>query len=86
MTKEIKGLYIGGDWVATADTFPDYNPSDNGVWARIPDAGVAETRAAIAAAHTAFPAWAAMPFNQRSALMLKAMHFTGRSEVIWRMK
>lgn len=84
MTKEIKGLYIGGDWVATADTFPDYNPSDNGVWARIPDAGVAETRAAIAAAHTAFPAWAAMPFNQRSALMLKAMHIfeTRRMEIV----
>lgn len=84
MTKEIRGLYIGGDWVATADTFPDYNPSDHGVWARIPDAGVAETRAAIAAAHAAFPAWAAMPFNQRSALMLKAMHIfeTRRMEIV----
>ena len=74
MTKHIKGLYIGGEWTATAETFPDHNPSDNTVWARIPEAGVAETRAAIEAAHAAFPAWAAMPFNQRSALMLKAMH------------
>jgi len=74
MTKKIKGLYIGGDWLATSESFSDINPSDNSLWATIPDAGAEETRAAIKAAHDAFPEWAAMPFNQRSALMLKAMH------------
>jgi aldehyde dehydrogenase (NAD+) len=70
--KQIEGMYVGGGWSATARTFPDYNPSDGSVWANIPDAGAAETRAAIEAAHAAFPAWAALPFNQRAHLILKA--------------
>jgi acyl-CoA reductase-like NAD-dependent aldehyde dehydrogenase len=79
MAKQIDGMYVGGSWAATTRTFPDYNPSDGTVWANIPDAGVAEARAAIEAAHAAFPAWAAMPFNKRSELMLKAGHiFEGR--------
>lgn len=84
MTKHIKGLYIGGDWTTTAATFSDHNPSDNTVWAHIPDAGVDETRAAIEAAHAAFPSWSALPFNQRSALMLKAMHIfeSRRMEIV----
>lgn len=77
--KQIEGMYVGGGWAATSRTFPDYNPSDGSVWANIPDAGVAETRAAIQAAHDAFPTWAALPFTQRAALMLKAGHiFEGR--------
>ena len=72
MAKQIEGMYVGGGWTSTTRTFPDYDPSDGSVWANIPDAGVAETRAAIEAAHEAFPAWAAMPFHQRSHLMIKA--------------
>ncbi|MEL7115310.1 MAG: aldehyde dehydrogenase family protein [Pseudomonadota bacterium] len=67
----IKGLYIGGAWVPLSAQFDDMNPSDGGTWARIPDAGAAETRAAIQAAHTAFPDWAARPFQERAHLMLK---------------
>ena len=79
MARQIEGMFVGGGWTATAKTFPDYNPSDGSVWANIPDAGVAETRAAIEAAHAAFAEWAALPFNQRSTLMLKAGHiFEGR--------
>ncbi|HQZ13267.1 MAG TPA: aldehyde dehydrogenase family protein [Devosia sp.] len=77
--KQIEGMYMGGNWTATSRTFPDYNPSDGSVWANIPDAGVAETRAAIEAAHAAFPAWAALPFNKRAELISKAGHiFEGR--------
>ncbi len=53
MARQIEGMYVGGGWAATAKTFPDYNPSDGSVWANIPDAGVAETRAAIEAAQSA---------------------------------
>ncbi len=67
----IKGMYINGQWVNTSATFDDYNPSDGSLWARIPDGGAAETRAAIDAAHSAFPAWAALPFQERANLMLK---------------
>lgn len=68
---EIKGMYIGGDWVAAARDFDDLNPSDGTIYARIPDGGRAETRAAIEAAQAAFADWAARPFQERAHLMLK---------------
>ncbi len=68
---EMKGLYINGEWRQTAGRFDDLNPSDGTVWARVPDAGVAETRAAIEAAANAFPAWANLKFQERADYMLK---------------
>jgi len=83
MAKQLKGMFIGGNWATTANTFPDYNPSDGSVWANVPDAGVAETRAAIEAAHDAFPEWAALPFTKRSHLLIKAGEiFESRREEI----
>ena len=68
----IKGLYINGQWQSGSGSFNDINPSDGSVWAEIPDAGVAETRAAVAAAQQAFAEWSARPFQQRAQLLLKA--------------
>ncbi|MCB1464920.1 MAG: aldehyde dehydrogenase family protein, partial [Nitratireductor sp.] len=72
MAKIMDGMYIAGGWTNAARTFPDYNPSDGSKWADIPDASVEDTRAAIEAAHAAFPEWSAMPFNKRSHIILKA--------------
>ncbi|MCG6858501.1 MAG: aldehyde dehydrogenase family protein [Salaquimonas sp.] len=72
MAKIMEGMYIAGGWTNAARTFPDYNPSDGSKWADIPDADVNDTRAAIEAAHAAFPEWSAMPFTRRSHIMLKA--------------
>ena len=72
MARIMEGMYIAGGWTNAASTFPDYNPSDGSVWANMPDASVEDARAAIEAAHAAFPEWAAMPFNKRSHLMIKA--------------
>ncbi len=66
-----KGLYIGGQWVPTERTFDDMNPSNDTVWGKAPEAGVAETRAAINAAHKAQPAWGELPYTERAAYMLK---------------
>lgn len=71
MTQEFKGLYVGGQWVATAKTFSDLNPSDNSVWARIPDGNRRQAVEAIEAAQAGFSAWSDLPFNQRSKYMLK---------------
>ena len=71
MTREFKGLYIGGRWLHPGRSFDDLNPADGSVWARVADGGLAETRAAIDAAQAAFPAWAALPFQERSHLMIK---------------
>lgn len=46
MTKQFKGMYIGGKWVDIDRTFNDMNPSDDSVWAQVADGGVAETKAA----------------------------------------
>lgn len=71
MARTFEGMSIAGRSVATGRFFDDLNPGDGSVWARIPDGGVMEARAAVDAAHAAFPAWAALPFNQRSHLMIK---------------
>ena len=70
-TLRIKGLYIDNHWIETARQFDDLNSSDGSVWASIPDAGATETRQAIEAAHQAFPAWSALPFQECANLMLK---------------
>ncbi len=72
MAKIMEGMYIAGGWTSAARTFPDYNPSDGSKWADIPDADASDARAAIEAAHAAFPEWSAMPFTKRSHIMIKA--------------
>ena len=67
----IKGMYIGGDWVPAARSFEDLNPADNTLYARIPDGSREDTRRAIEAARTAFPAWAALPFHIRAQHLMK---------------
>ena len=73
MTKKqvIKGMYIDGRWRTGTGTFADLNPSDNSVWATIPDGGRSETGAAIEAAQEAFYEWAEMPFTHRANHLLK---------------
>jgi len=68
---KIKGLYINGNWHQTAQRFDDYNPSDNTVWAQIPNAGVVETQQAINAAAAAFKDWSNLKFQERADYMMK---------------
>ncbi|MEM9438909.1 MAG: aldehyde dehydrogenase family protein [Pseudomonadota bacterium] len=67
----VQGMYIGGQWHSTPSSFEDRNPSDNSVFAIIPDGGRAETRAAIDAAQKAFPTWSSLMFQERAHVMLK---------------
>jgi aldehyde dehydrogenase (NAD+) len=57
--------------MSTSRTFDDLNPADGSVWAQVPDGGRNEARAAIEAAHAAFPAWSELPFTQRAHYMIK---------------
>ncbi|MBL8547707.1 MAG: NAD-dependent succinate-semialdehyde dehydrogenase [Hyphomonadaceae bacterium] len=61
--------YIDGKWRAGARRFDVFNPATQEVIARVPDLGAAETEEAIAAAHRAFPAWAAKPAKERAQIM-----------------
>jgi len=61
--------FIDGLWVEGAKTFDVTNPADGAVLARVADLGGAETTLAIAAAHRAFPAWAARTAKDRGAIL-----------------
>ncbi|MDU8944666.1 aldehyde dehydrogenase family protein [Ovoidimarina sediminis] len=67
----IRGNYIGGSWVPAARTFDDLNPSDNSLYARIPDGSPADMERAIEAAHAAFPDWAGRSFQERAKALLR---------------
>jgi len=66
-------LYVEGKWV-DADggrTFEVRDPATGDHVADIADAGAAETRRGIQAAHRAFPGWAATPAKQRGETLRK---------------
>ncbi|WP_322486883.1 NAD-dependent succinate-semialdehyde dehydrogenase [Chloroflexus sp.] len=64
-------LLINGEWreAESGATFAVVNPANGTVLGYVPDAGVAETRLAIAAAVAAQPGWAAIPAGERAALL-----------------
>ena len=71
--------FIGGQWAEQGGrTFPDFNPFDGKLIADIAAGGRQEAEAAVAAAHAAFPAWAAMPPGERQRLFLKAADIVDR--------
>lgn len=61
--------WIGGHRVASERTFADISPIDETEIAQIHAGGQAEVDEAVAAARTAFPAWAALPIADRSAIL-----------------
>ncbi len=61
--------YIDGKWHSGAKRFQVFNPATQAVIAEVPDLGAAETEEAIAAAHRAFPAWAAKAAKERAQIM-----------------
>ncbi len=61
--------YIDGKWRASDTRFDVLNPANQEVIAHVPDLGAAETGEAIAAAHAAFPAWAAKSAKERAQIL-----------------
>ena len=61
--------WIGGERVASAATFTDLSPIDEQPLAEISRGGAAEISAAVQAATTAFPAWAATSPAGRAAVL-----------------
>ena len=61
--------YINGQWRGGAKRFQVFNPATQAVIAEVPDLGAGETEEAIAAAHAAFPKWAAKPAKERAQIM-----------------
>lgn len=65
--------FINGDWLAadSGKTFSVTNPATDEILAQVADAGVAETRRAIASAHQAQQLWAAKTAKERSKILRK---------------
>jgi aldehyde dehydrogenase (NAD+) len=64
--------YIGGEWVAGANTTRDINPSDlSDVVGEYAQADAKQAEQAIAAARAAAPAWAALNIQQRADILDK---------------
>lgn len=70
MTKQLNQYYASG-WQQADRQFDDINPANDTVWATVADASLENVRQTITAAHTAFPAWAELPFTERAHYMLK---------------
>ncbi len=63
--------WIGGQRVASAQTFADISPIDETEIAQVSLGTATDVDAAVAAARAAFPAWAAMPVAQRCEILRK---------------
>ncbi len=63
--------YINGEFVqaASGDTLDNFNPATGEVYSQIPDSGPSDVEKAVQAATAAFPAWAAMPLEQRHDIL-----------------
>ncbi|MFF7468800.1 aldehyde dehydrogenase family protein [Streptomyces sp. NPDC008092] len=61
--------WIGGQRVASGDTFTDTSPIDGSALGEIARGGPPEAEAAVAAARDAFPSWAATPRAERARLL-----------------
>jgi len=64
---------VAGRWIAAAngDTFAVTNPADGSHIADVANGGADEAKAAVDAAHAAFPAWRARPAKERAQLLRK---------------
>ena len=72
MTNElIASNFIAGLWCGSASgaRFAVLNPADDSPITDVPDSGAVDAKAAVDAAHAAFPAWRATPAKQRAMLL-----------------
>src|SRR5262245_31573450 len=61
--------WVGGERLASSDTFDDVSPIDETVVARVARGGATEAAAAVSAATDAFPGWAATAPKERAAIL-----------------
>ena len=67
----LPGRNFIGRWCNAEDgrRFDVTDPATDAVFASVPDSGAADARAALEAAHAAFPAWRAVPAKQRAQIL-----------------
>jgi aminomuconate-semialdehyde/2-hydroxymuconate-6-semialdehyde dehydrogenase len=74
--------YINGELIAPAsgDYFDNINPAEGKVYSVIPDSDDVDVAKAVASASNAFPEWAEMPVERRSAILLKISELIDRNQ------
>ena len=65
-------MYIDGQWLETASTFPVFNPANGEAIGEVADGNAEHARQAIEAASAALPGWAALTAYQRSEKLYAA--------------
>ena len=65
------GSYINGNWKLEGETFNDYSPVTQSVFAEVADANASDATAAIDAAHDAFAHWSNLSPETRKDYLLK---------------
>src|SRR5215218_8445612 len=66
------GLYVGGSWLERPDRSQVTDPSTGLPVGEVVAATAADARAAVSAAHAAFPVWSAMSPDERAAPLRRA--------------
>src|SRR5438046_8616124 len=76
------GLFVGGRWIKSdgGEGFDVINPATTAKLARVTQAGEADVDAAVAAARTAFPAWAHMSGRGRAGQRFAAAHAVAEAQ------
>jgi succinate-semialdehyde dehydrogenase/glutarate-semialdehyde dehydrogenase len=67
----LPGRNFIGRWCEAQEgrRFDVSDPATDAMFASVPDSGAADARAALESAHTAFPAWRAVPARQRAQIL-----------------
>jgi succinate-semialdehyde dehydrogenase/glutarate-semialdehyde dehydrogenase len=67
----LPGKNLIGTWrdARSGRRFDVSDPATDAIFASVPDSGAEDARAAVDAAHAAFPAWSAVPAKQRASIL-----------------
>lgn len=68
---EIRNYIDGKQLAASGGWLDDFEPATAAIYARLPDSSTADVDMAVAAASKAFPAWSALPGEERGRWLLK---------------
>jgi succinate-semialdehyde dehydrogenase/glutarate-semialdehyde dehydrogenase len=64
-------IYLNGEWISTGHELEVVNPADGKVFASVSTVDRDQVKAALGAAHAAFPAWRALTAKERGAFLLR---------------
>src|SRR5437762_6536003 len=69
--QERYGLYVGGEWLESAEHFTTIAPRDESPLAEVSQASAADVQTAVGAAREAFTSWSQLPGSERSKYLFR---------------